>query len=67
MGSNENQSINQENPMLILAIMLTAAAIAIGAFLATVFGVKSIFRTIGNALKDVLDGLANVVRSFRRA
>lgn len=53
--------------MLIIAIMLTLAVIVIATFLAAVFGVKSIFRTVGNALKDVLDGLANLVRSFRRA
>lgn len=53
--------------MLVIAIMLTIAAIVIATFLAAVFGVKSIFRTIGDALKVVLDGLANLVRALRRA
>ena len=53
--------------MLIIAIMFTIAAIAIGSFLAAVLGVKTIFRTAGNVVKDVLDALANLVRSFRRA
>ena len=57
----------QETTMLIIATMLTLAAIVVATFFAAVYGVKSIFHTIGNALKDVLDGLANLVRSFRRA
>ena len=53
--------------MILIVFMLTIAAIVIATFLAAVFGVKSIFRALGSAVKDVIDALANLVRSFRRA
>lgn len=53
--------------MLIIAIMLTIAVIAIASFLAAVLGLKTIFSTAGNVVTSLVDSLANLVRSFRRA